>query len=59
MPGYLVECKNHESVYQVMKQFLQMSTEERREMGLKGRDRMIRIFEKKAVVADTIKYLNI
>ncbi len=57
--GYLVECKNQESVYQIMKRFLQLSTEERREMGLKGRERMIRIFEKKAVVADTIKYLNI
>lgn len=57
--GYLTECKNSENLYQVMKRFLQLPIKERREMGLKGREKMICIFEKKAVVEETIKYLNI
>ncbi len=55
--GYLAECQNAESLYAVMKQFLGLNYEQRRDMGLAGRARMEEIFDKRAVVEDTIKYL--
>lgn len=55
--GYLCERKNAGNLYQVMKKFTNLSCEERKAMGLAGRKRMERLFDKKKVVEDTIKYL--
>ncbi len=55
--GYLAKCKDVDSLYEKMKQFMGLSFEQRRDMGLAGRKRMEEIFDKKAVVEDTINYL--
>ena len=57
--GLLVEVKNGEKLYEAMKQMLHMDTEERSAMGLAGRAKMEREFDKTAVVADTIKELGL
>ena len=55
--GYLVEVKNPESLYIAMKRFLKLSYKERKKMGEAGRRHIETVFDKKKVVADTIKYL--
>lgn len=52
--GYLCEIKNSCALYEVLKQFMQLSYEERKAMGLEGRKHMEDVFDKKKVVADTI-----
>lgn len=56
--GFLVEKKNTESLYEAMKKFTELSYDEKRNMGLAGRKRMEKIFEKKIVVKDTLEGLN-
>lgn len=56
--GYLVESKNSDNLYQVMKEFTKLSYEERKAMGLAGRKRMENVFDKKKVVAETITGLE-
>ncbi len=55
--GYLAEEKNPGDLYRVMKKFTELSYTERKAMGLAGRKRMEELFDKKKVVADTIKQL--
>lgn len=55
--GYLVEKKNVEDLYRVMKEFAELPYEERKAMGLAGRKHMEEVFDKKKVVADTIAHL--
>lgn len=55
--GYLVEKKNPEDLYRAMKKFSGLSYEERKEMGLAGRKRMEKLFDKKIVVEKTISKL--
>lgn len=57
--GLLCEAKNADSLYENMKRFCGLSREERRAMGLAGRERMERIFDKKKVVAETVKGLGL
>lgn len=57
--GFLIEKQNAASLYEGMKKFLALSLDERRAMGLAGRERMVEIFDKKKVVADTIKAMDI
>jgi len=57
--GYLTEVGNAEDLYRNMKKFLRLSYEERRQMGLKGRERMIQLFEKKKVVLATLEFLKL
>ncbi len=52
--GFLCESKNSDDLYRKMKQFCAMSYEERLIMGRSGRLHMEAVFDKKAVVADTI-----
>ncbi|SET24867.1 galacturonosyltransferase [Pseudobutyrivibrio sp. C4] len=57
--GFLIEKQNAVSLYEGMKKFLALSLDERKAMGLAGRERMVEIFDKKKVVEDTIKAMDI
>lgn len=56
--GFLCEKQNADSLYQKMKGFCTLSIEERKTMGLSGRKRMEAVFDKKKVVEETIRHLN-
>lgn len=57
--GFLCEKKNADDLYRVMKQFTELSYDERKAMGLTGRKRMEAFFDKKKVVDETIQRLKI
>ena len=56
--GYLCESRNAEALLISLRRFAQLTPEERRDMGLAGRRRMEALFDKKAVVARTLEYIN-
>ena len=56
--GLLCEAKNAESLYAAMSRFLKLSVQEREAMGLAGRRHMETVFDKKRVVAQTVKCLK-
>lgn len=56
--GFLAERKNSDDLYRAMKKFTQLSYDERRAMGLAGRNHMENVFDKKKVVADTLRKLR-
>ena len=51
--GLLCEPKDAENLYGVMKRFLALSRDERKAMGLAGREHMIAVFDKQKVVEET------
>ena len=55
--GYLCEPKSEDNLYQVMKRMVGQTREEREQMGQAGRKHMEDLFDKKKVVAETIKHL--
>ncbi len=55
--GLLCEPKNADSLYNAMKRFLDLSQEERINMGRAGRKHMEEVFDKKKVVMETVKRL--
>lgn len=55
--GFLCEPKNVDSLYVVMKRMSSLSQNEREQMGQAGRRHMEDVFDKKKVVAETIKQL--
>lgn len=55
--GFFCEKKNPEDLYRVMKQFTEIPYEQRKAMGLSGRNRMEALFDKKLVVEQTIDHL--
>lgn len=57
--GLLCQPKNAGSLYQVMKAFCEMTIGERRAMGMAGRTHMEQVFDKKIVVAETMKGLGL
>jgi galacturonosyltransferase len=57
--GYLCQVKNADSLYAAMKEFLNLSREQREAMGLAGRKHMEETFDKKKVVAETLKALKL
>ena len=57
--GFLCEKQNARSLYEVMKKFVEMSVEDRTDMGRCGRLHMIEVFDKNKVVRETIKALII
>lgn len=52
--GFLAERKNSEDLYKVMKKFIELPYEKRKDMGLAGRKHMEDVFDKKKVVEETI-----
>lgn len=57
--GLLCQPKNADSLYNAMKRFCEMTNEERRAMGVAGRTHMEQVFDKKKVVAATMKGLGL
>ncbi|MGN1157618.1 MAG: glycosyltransferase family 4 protein [Agathobacter sp.] len=57
--GFLCEKQNVESLYQVMKGFCELSQEEKQGLGRRGRERMEMYFDKKLVVQNTIRALDL
>ena len=57
--GYLCPTKNADALYDTMRRFAELPESWRAEMGRRGRERMEQKFSKTAVVAETIKHLEI
>ena len=57
--GMLVEVRNSESLYGAMKQMLKLSRKERMAMGVAGCQKMAREFDKRTIVAETVKALGL
>ena len=57
--GYLCQTKDADALYEVMRRFAELPQESRAEFGRRGRERMEQRFSKTAVVAETIKHLEI
>ncbi len=55
--GYLCRPKDADDLYEKMKAFLSLAHDKREQMGLAGRSHMEEVFDKKKVVAETIKHL--
>ena len=55
--GFLANRKDAEDLYKVMKKMTQLSYDERKAMGLAGREHMEEVFDKKKVVNDTMSHL--
>ena len=55
--GFLCEKQNANDLFSVMRKFMDLSYDQRREMGLAGRKRMENLFDKKKVVEETISVL--
>lgn len=53
--GYLCRVKSAKSLYQKMRKFVELTKEERKEMGKNGRRKMQAQFDKKDVVKKTVK----
>lgn len=57
--GYLCPTKDADALYRAMRRLAELPVEQRAEMGRRGRERMEQQFSKTAVVAETIKHLEI
>lgn len=57
--GLLCEKQNVDSLYEAMKRFIELPTEAKKEMGLRGRAHMEDVFDKNKVVEETIRHLNL
>lgn len=57
--GYLCEAGNSNSLYKVMKKICELSYDELKSMGIAGRKRMEENFDKRKVVEETMKALNL
>jgi galacturonosyltransferase len=56
--GLLCEPKDAESLYDAMRRFMELTVEQRETMGQEGRRHMEAVFDKKQVVAKTVKALS-
>ena len=57
--GYLCPTRDADALYDAMRRFVELPERWRAEMGRRGRERMEQKFSKTAVVAETIKHLEI
>lgn len=55
--GFLIEKKNSESLYKAMKEFIDLPYEEKKEMGINGRKFIVKNFDKRQVVKETMSHL--
>lgn len=56
--GYLFKVKDFESLADSIEKFLSLSSQQREEMGKKGRKKMEREFDRDFVVEEYMKYIN-
>lgn len=57
--GLLCEAKDADSLYEAMSGFVKLTQEERSAMGAAGRKHMEAVFDKRLVVAETIRHLEL
>ena len=57
--GYLCPAKDADALYEAMRRFCELPHEWRSEMGRRGRALMEQRFDKKLIVAETVKHLGI
>lgn len=57
--GYLCEVGDTDSLYSAMKGFILLPHEEKMHLGLVGRERMVRLFDKKEIVQETMERLEL
>lgn len=57
--GLLCKPQDADSLYHTMKRFLSLSPEKQAQMGLAGRQHMEAVFDKRAVVAETLRHLGL
>lgn len=57
--GLLCRSKDADSLYEAMRRFLTLEADDRKAMGLAGRRHMEEVFDKKKVVAETMKGLGL
>lgn len=56
--GFLCDVKSSDSLYEQMKKFIHLPYDQKRIMGLKGRNHMEKNFDKKDVVRKTVYYIT-
>lgn len=56
--GLLCRVRDAESLHDAMSRFLTLSAAEKRSMGIIGREHMEKVFDKRLVVAETVRHLN-
>ena len=56
--GFLCKVKDTESLIDAMERFIALSAEERRQMGLHGREKMVKEFDRKLVIGQYIKVIQ-
>lgn len=56
--GFLCECANVNSLYNSTKKFMELSWKERGNMGVNGRNKMVREFDKKTIVRNTLEKIQ-
>jgi len=56
--GFLCKVKDTESLIDAMERFIALSAEERRQMGLHGREKMLKEFDRKLVIGQYIKVIQ-
>jgi len=56
--GFLCKVKDTESLIDAMERFIALSAEERRQMGLYGREKMVKEFDRKLVIGQYIKVIQ-
>lgn len=57
--GFLCKKQDHKDLYNAMKKIICLNNDERKQMGIKGRERMCTYFDKKRVVSKTMHYLRV
>lgn len=57
--GYLCPAKDANALYGAMQRVMELSVEQRSEMGCRGRERMVKIFDKLLVINETMNNLAV
>ena len=56
--GFIFEKKNKNDLYRVMREFIFLSYEKKKEMGVEGRKYMQKVFDRKKVIERTLLYIK-
>lgn len=57
--GYLCPARDADALYEAMQRVMELSVEQRSEMGCRGRERMVKIFDKLLVINETMNNLAV
>ncbi len=57
--GYVVNVRDRDDLYRKIKKFIALSYDEKKQMGIRSRNHISQVFDKKKVVQETIKGLNL